>query len=114
MREGNLAAAKKHLLAAGATPGSPQLNSFGPQMQLARELLEKGEKETVLQYLDLVARFWANPDERTEANPKRIAREHLKQLEAWKKQIREGKVPTGPKWRPARQETKPESEVPPR
>ena len=99
LREGELADAKKHLLAAGATPGSPQLDSFGPQMQLARELLEKGEKETVLQYLDLVARFWANPDERTEANSKRIAREHLRQLEEWKEQVREGKVPAGNRWR---------------
>ena len=99
LREGELAEAKNYLLKAGATPGSPQLDSFGPRMQLARELLEKGEKETVLQYLDLVARFWANPDERTEANSERIDREHLRQLEAWKEQVRAGKVPAGNRWR---------------
>lgn len=98
LREGKLADAKAYLLKAGATPGSPQLNSFGPQMQLARELLEKGEKEAVLQYLDLVARFWANPNERTEANSKSIAREHLNQLEAWKRQVRAGKAPDHTKW----------------
>ncbi len=90
--------AKNHLLAAGATPGSPQLDSFGPQMQLAGELLAQGEKETVLQYLDLVARFWANPDERTEAASKRVAREHLVLLESWKTQVRAGKVPDHAKW----------------
>jgi hypothetical protein len=37
LREGKPADAKMHLLAAGATPGSPQLDSFGPQMQLAGE-----------------------------------------------------------------------------
>lgn len=99
LREGKLADAKKHLLAAGATPGSPQLDSFGPQMQLAGELLDRGEKETVLQYLDLVARFWANPDERTEAASKRVAREHLELLESWKKQVRAGKIPDHAKWR---------------
>ena len=50
--------AEKYLLDAGKTPGSPQLNSFGPNMELARELLEKGEKETVLKYLDLCSKFW--------------------------------------------------------
>lgn len=99
LREGKLADAKKYLLEAGATPGSPQLDSSGPQMQLARELLKKGEKEVVLQYLDLVASFWANPDERTEANTKRIAREHLNQLETWKRQIRAGKLPDHTKWK---------------
>lgn len=99
VREGKLADAKTYLLKAGATPGSPQLDSFGPQMQLARELSEKGEQETVLEYLDLVARFWANPDERTEANSKRTAREHLNQLEAWKTQLRAGKIPDHTKWK---------------
>ena len=50
--------AKKHLILAGATPGSPQLNSFGPNMRLAKELLEKGEKETVIQYINMTKRFW--------------------------------------------------------
>jgi hypothetical protein len=40
LREGKLADAKTYLFKAVATPGSPQLNSFGPEMQLARELLE--------------------------------------------------------------------------
>jgi len=46
-----------------------------------------------------VARFWANPDERTEANSKRIAHDHLNQLEAWEKQIRAGKTPDHEKWK---------------
>lgn len=57
---GNLEPAKDYLLKAGRTTGSPQLNSFGPNMSLARELLELGEKEVVLKYLDLVKKFW-NP-----------------------------------------------------
>jgi len=31
--------AKEHLLAAGNTPGSPQLNSFGPNMLLAKKIV---------------------------------------------------------------------------
>ena len=99
LREGKLDEAKQHLLAAGHTSGSPQLNSYGPGFILARELAEKGERDTVIAFLELVARFWANPDERTEANSKRIANENLKRLESWKTQLRTGKVPDHPKWR---------------
>ena len=99
LREGKLDEAKKHLLAAGHTPGSPQLNSFGPDFILARELAEKGERDTVIAFLDLVARFWANPDGETEPNSKRVASDNLKQLESWKDQLRAGKVPDHPKWR---------------
>ena len=57
---GDVDAAKSHLLAAGKTTGSPQLNSFGPNMQLAKELLEKGEKDVVLEYFELCGKFWKN------------------------------------------------------
>lgn len=50
--------ARAFLIAAGKTPGSPQLNSFGPDMLLAREMLKLGENEAVLQYFDLCAKFW--------------------------------------------------------
>lgn len=96
---GDVAEAKKRLLASADSQGSPQLNSFGPDFRLARELARKGERETVIAFLDLVARFWANPDERTEGNSKRIASEHRKQLESWKQQLRSGEVPNHPKWR---------------
>ena len=60
LRRGNVDDAKKHLLASGRIPGSPQLDSFGPEFPLARDLLAKGEKATVLEYLDLCAKFWAS------------------------------------------------------
>jgi hypothetical protein len=99
LSKGDVMGAKKHLLASADSKGSPQLDSFGPSFVLARELAEKGERETVIAYLDSVARFWANPDDRTEPNSKSIASEHLKQLESWKEQLRAGKVPDHPKWR---------------
>ena len=45
LRDGNIDNAKIFLIEAGKTQGSPQLNSFGPNMSLAKELLEKGEKK---------------------------------------------------------------------
>jgi tetratricopeptide (TPR) repeat protein len=58
LRRGDIAGAKQHLLAAGETSGSPQLDSFGPSMTLAKELLEKGERDTVIAYLQSCAKFW--------------------------------------------------------
>ncbi|MBC7742339.1 MAG: hypothetical protein H7061_09080 [Bdellovibrionaceae bacterium] len=59
--EGDVTGAKEYLKKAGATPGSPQLNSFGPNMTLAKELLEKGEKKAVLNYFDDCLKFWKRP-----------------------------------------------------
>ena len=58
LREGNIEEAKSRLIAAGNTPGSPQLNSFGPNMALAKALLEIGEREVVLEYFKLCSTFW--------------------------------------------------------
>lgn len=60
---GDVELAKEYLLKAGKTPGSPQLNSFGPNMSLAKQLLERGEKDVVLQYFDLCRTFWDMGDE---------------------------------------------------
>jgi hypothetical protein len=38
--------------------GGGTLSSFGPNMTLAKELLEKGESATVLQYFELCRKFW--------------------------------------------------------
>lgn len=74
---GNLAAARDHLIAAGETPGSPQLNSFGPSMTLAKELLEKGERDAVLRYFQMCANFWKNHSE----------------LDAWTAIVKDGGIP---------------------
>jgi hypothetical protein len=76
LRGHDLAQAKEHLLAAGKTPGSPQLNSFGPNMSLAKELLEAGERQAVLEYLKLCRSFWNRGE-----------------LEAWSKEIQAAKIP---------------------
>jgi hypothetical protein len=58
LQSGKLSEAILSLKASGATPGSPQLNTFGPTMQLAKELLRTGEFEVVEQYLIQCRAFW--------------------------------------------------------
>ena len=56
--DGDLEEAGSRLLAAGRTEGSATLKSFGPDMALARALLARGERQTVVRYLELCLGFW--------------------------------------------------------
>lgn len=56
--DGDVAKAKGHLLSAGDVPGPAVLKSFGPNMLLAKELLKRGERDVVVQYLDSCGKFW--------------------------------------------------------
>jgi tetratricopeptide (TPR) repeat protein len=78
LRQGRIADAKNYLLASGRTRGSPQLDSFGPNMTLARELLEKGERDVVLEYFDLCSKFWLMGQD---------------QLNAWRAAVKQGTIP---------------------
>ncbi len=78
LRSGDIENAKLHLSQAGKTPGSPQLNSFGPNMQLAKELLEHGETEAVLDFFELCRVFWQLDAGR---------------LDSWAQDIRANRVP---------------------
>ncbi|MDP3509438.1 MAG: hypothetical protein Q8T09_15805 [Candidatus Melainabacteria bacterium] len=64
LKKDDIEAAKKHLALAGETTGSPQLNSFGPEMTLAEELFVIGEIESVVAYLEACKRFWSSGCER--------------------------------------------------
>jgi hypothetical protein len=97
LQDGDIEAAKEYLRAAGRTPGSPQLNSFGPTMTLAQALLGRGERDAVLDYLDDVEKFWVPV--KSEGNYLlNFVRNHVndsnrKKLEQWKEAIRTGEVP---------------------
>lgn len=78
LAEGRVDEAKKRLLASADSEGSPQMNSFGPNMQLAKELLEKGETEVVLQYFERCRRFWEMGGDR---------------LDAWAEAVQQGRAP---------------------
>lgn len=78
LKNGDVKAACDYLLKSGKTPGSPTLRSFGPNMSLAKELLQKGEKETVLKYFDLCENFW---------------KDSTGKLGLWKTDVQAGKIP---------------------
>ena len=59
LRADDIEGATKELQAAGRTPGSPQLNSFGPDINLAWELLQRGRDQAVLAYFHDISRFWS-------------------------------------------------------
>jgi hypothetical protein len=58
LASGDVVAAGEHLILAADTPGSPQLNSFGPDLVLAKSLLKAGATEPVVAYLAACAKFW--------------------------------------------------------
>ena len=78
LKKGDVASAKKYLLAAGQSPGSPQMSTFGPDPRLACHLLEKGEKQTVLDYLSECSRFWQD-----------------RELGRWTQDVEQGNIPRG-------------------
>jgi|SRR5688572_10478134 len=75
---GDIDTAEAELLAAARVPGSPQLASFGPNMQLALELLQAGSTEAVLEYFRLCGDFWEIGQS---------------QLRAWSTDVENGRLP---------------------
>lgn len=78
LHNGQADEALTRLQQAGETPGSPQLNSFGPSMQLAKALARQGEFSAVLTYLEQCRVFWKSGDV---------------WLALWKKKLLAGDVP---------------------
>ena len=70
--------ARNHLIESGKTEGSPNLGSFGPNMSLAKAILEQGDSAAVLEYLDLCHNFWTSGAD---------------ELIDWKRQIAAVKIP---------------------
>jgi hypothetical protein len=78
VREGRIGDAVKFLQASGATGGSPTLNSFGPNMLLAGDLLAAGQKDAVLAYFEQCRAFWKMGGEK---------------LDRWSQEVKAGVVP---------------------
>jgi hypothetical protein len=76
--EGKIAEAKIYLIEAGKSPGSPQMDTFGPNMSLAKDLLVKGEKDVVLQYFELCRKFWEM---------------HRGRLDEWSQDVKNNQMP---------------------
>lgn len=79
VHEGNYEAAGTFLLKAGDTSGSPQLDTFGPNMILADQLLKHGGREAVLEFLEKIKKFW---------------KPQFRKSDVWAKEIRDGKHPS--------------------
>jgi hypothetical protein len=78
LHDNDVPTAKRELLESAGANGSPLLDSFGPNMWLAYELLRKGESGTVLEFLNQCRRFWKD------GSP---------QIDEWSDTIRKGSIP---------------------
>jgi len=58
LEKNDVAGAANYLVEAGKSTGSPQLDSFGPNLDLANELLSLGESDAVVSYLQGIRKFW--------------------------------------------------------
>jgi tetratricopeptide (TPR) repeat protein len=96
LMEDDLEEARAYLIKSGECPTSPQLSSFGPTYALAQELLERGEKDIVLDYLDLVYILWADPKNIDPSDTRMIAynQKKIEVLNKWKEEIIAGKIPS--------------------
>ena len=84
LESGKIKDAKANLIAAGKTPGSPQLNSFGlvtRDMTLVKKMLEMNERDAVLDFLKLTSNFWKSDGSEN------------KTLTTWIKQVSQNETP---------------------
>ena len=58
LKSRDVVAAADYLLRAGKSTGSPQLDTFGPELDLANELLQLGKVDAVKSYLKDIKSFW--------------------------------------------------------
>jgi hypothetical protein len=76
LREGEVERAKAELLLSLDVRPSAVMSSFGPNLELANELLQAGQTDAVLAYLDGCAGFWGDA-----------------KIDGWKQAINEGRAP---------------------
>ena len=53
----------------------------------------------MLAFLEGVRKWCGDPATKPEANSRRVAEDHLKDLDKWRQEIRDGKIPDDRKWR---------------
>lgn len=81
LRQNDLESAKRHLLDSVPKSRSTAESFYMPTFTLAREILEKEQKEIVIKYLELIAPLWKHP-----------------KIPKWKEEIRNGKIPSDGEW----------------
>jgi tetratricopeptide (TPR) repeat protein len=78
LQKGDAKTAGNDLVQAAAIVGNPHLDTFGPNMMLARELIRKGDRKPVVEYLDSCGKFWKTGD---------------KKLQRWRAEVKVGVTP---------------------
>lgn len=81
LKRGDVELAKRELSLAGASPGSPQMDTFGPNLSLARDLLMSGApgaQDALLAHFDDIEKFW-----RMDSGALRV----------WREDVRAGREP---------------------
>jgi hypothetical protein len=76
--DGNVALAADYLRASEATLATPFLKIEGPNMSLAKDLLEAGDRKTVIEFIEASRKSWTSNGGRPEA---------------WERTIRVGGIP---------------------
>lgn len=76
--EGKIESAVDYLQKASKTVGSPALCTFGPNMSLAKDLIEKNQIDPVLEYFEACKKFWTYGEER---------------LSKWEEDVKNHKMP---------------------
>jgi hypothetical protein len=98
LMEDDIKQAKEYLIKSGEGPTSPQLSSFGPSYVLAKALLKRGEKDIVLDYLDLVPNLLVHPSDSSNSRMMANNQNKIEVLKKWKEEIISGKIPDDPIW----------------
>lgn len=80
LHENKIFDAIQNLQLAGRTIPSPTLRNFGPNMLLAKELLQRKQKQAVLDYLEACRKIWTS----------QLGEEKIPQ---WKNAIQQGRIP---------------------
>lgn len=78
LKEGDVDQAAAYLVEAGKSTGSPQLDTFGPDLDLANALVQAGKTDAVKTYLAEVKTFWTMDNG---------------QITRWTAEINQGKKP---------------------
>lgn len=81
LRDGNLEKAKEALTQSLRVPTTPALQTLGPRMTLAADLLAQKEKQAVMNYLDQAEKIWTQNDTAK------------KKISIWRQEIAAGKIP---------------------
>ena len=78
LRDNKVAVAKTYLMESAMVKATPTLASFGPNMSLAKALLEAGESQVVIDYLEACRSFWEHD---------------LGRIDMWIDQVNSGIIP---------------------